>query len=124
MIKYLIPTFTLLILDAIYLYTTSPITGKMIQSIQGSPIKFNILPAIICYAIIVLGLYYFIWKNHRPVKDAFLLGVFTYGVYEFTNMATLKNWIPLIAMLDTLWGGVLFALTTFIFYYIEKQLKL
>jgi len=71
-----------------------------------------------------LGLYYFIWKPHKPVKDAFLLGLFSYGIYEFTNWAIFKDWKPIVVVLDMLWGGTLFALTTFIFYYIENKFKL
>lgn len=124
MIKYIIPTFIILLLDIIYLYTTEPITGKMIKSIQGSPVKIKIIPALICYSVIVFGLYYFIWKDHKPVKDAFLLGIFAYGMYEFSNLAIFNNWTLFVAILDTLWGGTLFALTTFIFYYIEQKMKL
>jgi uncharacterized membrane protein len=124
MIKYIIPTVILLLLDTIYLTSTKSITYPQIKNIQGSLIKLNIWSAILCYITIVLGLYYFIWKNHRPVKDAFLLGLFVYGVYEFTNYAIFKDWILLVVILDIIWGGILFALTTFIFYYIEKKYKL
>ncbi len=37
-----------------------------------------------------------------------------YGVYETTNYALLKNWSILTVFIDTLWGGLLFAFTTYI----------
>ena len=82
MIKYIIPTIIILILDAIYLYTTKPIMEKQIKNIQNSSIKLNMLSVTLCYITIILGLYYFIWKPHKPVKDAFLLGLFSYGIIK------------------------------------------
>jgi len=122
MIKYIVPLVTILILDFIYLSATKPIMGKLIENIQGSPVKLNFLSAILCYITIVLGLYYFIWREHKPVKDAVLLGFFVYGVFEFANMAFFKDWLPIVVVLDILWGGFLFGLTTFIFYYTEKHI--
>jgi uncharacterized membrane protein len=122
MIKYIVPLVTILILDFIYLSATKPIMGKLIENIQGSPVKLNFLSAILCYITIVLGLYYFIWREHKPVKDAVLLGFFVYGVFEFANMAFFTNWLPIVVVLDILWGGFLFGFTTFIFYYTEKHI--
>jgi uncharacterized membrane protein len=48
------------------------------------------------------------------VTDAFLLGIVIYGVYETTNYALFKDWSILTVIIDTLWGGTLFAITTYI----------
>ena len=37
-----------------------------------------------------------------------------YAVYELTNYTLLEKWTLKTVIIDTLWGGVLFALTTFI----------
>jgi uncharacterized membrane protein len=50
------------------------------------------------------------------VLDAFLLGIVIYGVYETTSYALLKKWKLSIVLMDTLWGGVLFGLTTALVY--------
>ena len=60
--------------------------------------------------------YGFIIKDRRHVTDAFLLGVLIYGVYDFTNYATLKKWTLAFSIKDTLWGGTVFTLSTFIIY--------
>ena len=57
---------------------------------------------------------YFIIKPNRSVQDAFLLGLIIYGVFETTNMALFSKWSWLTVLIDTIWGGILFALTTFI----------
>jgi uncharacterized membrane protein len=59
-------------------------------------------------------LYYFIIKDDKSRISAFILGLCTYGVYEFTNLSTLNDWDINMAAIDTLWGGILFALTTHI----------
>jgi uncharacterized membrane protein len=59
---------------------------------------------------------YFIIKNNRSILEAFLFGLVIYGVYDSTNYAMLKKWNPYLAMMDTLWGGVLFATTTAVTY--------
>ncbi len=42
------------------------------------------------------------------------MGAATYAVYDFTNLATLKNYDFSFAVVDTLWGGVLFAIVRFL----------
>jgi uncharacterized membrane protein len=76
----------------------------------------NLTSAILCYFFLVFGLYYFIIKDRRPIIDAFLLGLVIYMVYETTNKAIFKNWTWLTVLLDGVWGGVLFATTTYITY--------
>jgi uncharacterized membrane protein len=87
---------------------------NQVKSVQGSPLKMNFLAAIICYLFLVFGIYYFIIKPKRSVRDAFLLGVVIYSVFELTNLAIFKNWSILTVLLDTLWGGVLFGTTTYL----------
>ena len=59
---------------------------------------------------------YFILKQRRSVMDAFILGIVIYGVYETTTYALLKKWSIQTVMIDTLWGGILFGLTTYLTY--------
>lgn len=104
----------LVLLDSIYLNLISDLFNKQIKNIQGSDIKMNYYGAIIAYIFLILGLYYFIIKQNKSVKDAFLLGLVIYGVYEGTNYALFNNWSECIVIIDTLWGGILFGLTTWI----------
>ena len=110
----------LLILDGITLNILSNFFNKQIIQIQGSPIKMNIIAAIACYVFITILLYYFIVSKARSVKEAFLLGFLSYGIYELTTKALLKGWKWSTVVVDTTWGGVLFALTTLIFYKMKK----
>lgn len=111
----------MLVLDFTYLYLFKDFTLPLLKSIQKAEVTVNIMSALMCYILLVSGLYYFIIKNSASIKDAFLLGVLIYGVYETTNYAFFKDWSLLLVILDTLWGGVLFSTTTFLYYKIAKS---
>ena len=81
---------------------------------QGSTIKMDLLATFFCYIFLIFGLNYFIIKRNHSVLDAFLLGLVIYGVYETTTKALFHKWSWLTVIIDTLWGGILFALTTII----------
>jgi uncharacterized membrane protein len=114
--ELLISTIVLLILDGIYLYLTQKMFADQITNIQRVVMQFKPIGAIICYLLIVAGLNYFIIQRNRSVAEAFLFGIVIYGIYDSTNYATLKKWTAELAIIDTLWGGSLFALTTYITY--------
>jgi len=101
-------------IDFIYLNVMKGYFDNQIKSVQGTPIKMNYLGAAICYILLIIGINYFIIKPRKSVSDAFLLGIVIYGVYETTNYALLKNWSILTVIIDTLWGGLLFAATTYL----------
>lgn len=100
------------VLDGVYLATVGPAFSSLVRTIQGESIRLNIVATVICYALLVVGLYYFIILPRRTPTDAFALGVLVYGVYDTTNLATFRKWKWELAVIDTLWGGVLFATTT------------
>jgi uncharacterized membrane protein len=102
------------VIDFIYLNLIKDFFGKQIKSVQGSEIKVNLLGVALCYIFLIIGINYFIIKPRKSVQDAFLLGLIIYGVYETTNYALFKNWSIVTVIMDTLWGGVLFAITTYI----------
>jgi uncharacterized membrane protein len=103
----------MLALDAVYLSTFSAYFNKVVKQIQGEKIQFNIFGAILCYLLLIYGINYFIIDQKKPLKDAFILGIVIYGVYETTTYAIFKNWTLGAVALDTFWGGILFTLTTY-----------
>ena len=109
-----------ILLDSIYLSFIKNYFDKQIYAIQGSKIKINFIGAILCYLFLIIGINYFIIKPKKSVSDAFLLGIVIYGVYETTNYALLSKWSLLTVIIDTLWGGVLFASTTYIVNMIKR----
>ena len=119
MLQYLLTAIIFVVLDGLYLNLIKDYFNKQIKAIQGSDIKINIIAVGITYVFLIFGINYFIIQKNRPVKDAALLGLVIYAVYEFTNLSLFKNWSYLTAFIDTIWGAVLFGLTTGIVYKIR-----
>ena len=101
-------------IDFLYLNLMKNFFGNQVKNVQGSTLQINLFGFAICYIFLIFGLNYFIIKPKKSVYDAFLFGLVIYGVYETTNYALFKNWSFLTVILDTLWGGLLFAFTTLI----------
>jgi uncharacterized membrane protein len=117
----------LLAIDSIFVYSVSGKYKNMIYNIQSkSHMNINIFGVILSYSMLLLAYYWFIYPdliilkqnnntNITPILiNSFILGIVLYGVYDFTNMAIFKNWNIGLAILDVLWGGILFTLLTYI----------
>jgi uncharacterized membrane protein len=106
-IRNIIPiAFLILVCDAPWLYFTSGQAQKMMQRIQGGApmaIRWEGAPPVyLALAFLVL--------QAQSTMQAFLIGLCTYAVYDFTNYTTLKNYELGFAVADSVWGGVLFTL--------------
>ena len=110
----LISAIIFISIDFIYLNVIKDYFLNQIKLVQGSVPKINYLGVALCYIFLIAGINYFIIKPRKSVNDAFLLGIVIYGVYETTNYALFKNWSIFTVIIDTLWGGLLFAFTTYI----------
>jgi len=105
-------------LDSIYLTSMKTYFDNQVKAVQGSVIQMNLLAAVLCYISLVFGVYYFIIREKKSLLQAFLLGLVIYTVYEFTTWALFKNWKISTVIMDSLWGAILFTLTTAIVYFI------
>jgi uncharacterized membrane protein len=114
----LLSAIVMISLDFVYLTLMKGYFSNQVKAVQGTPLKINYLGAAICYIFLITGLNYFIIKPRKSVSDAFLLGLVIYGVYETTNYALFSNWSIITVIMDTLWGGLLFASTAYI---VEKM---
>ena len=112
----LLPGIIMLVLDVIFLGLNRDMFQLQVAEVQRVVLEVRYLGAVLCYPLLIFALYYFIIKDRRPVIDAMLLGFVIYGVYETTTYALLKKWKLQTMMIDTLWGGILFGLTTMITY--------
>uniref|UniRef100_A0A6C0BC17 DUF2177 family protein n=1 Tax=viral metagenome TaxID=1070528 RepID=A0A6C0BC17_9ZZZZ len=100
------------VIDSLYLFSSKTYFQKQILSVQKGPIQLRIVPTVLCYIALIFGLWYFILREKKSWIQAFLLGIVIYSVYETTNYATLKAWTAKTVIMDTVWGGILFALVT------------
>ncbi len=74
----------------------------------------NWLAAIVFYLLFIIGILVFVvvpGLKTDSLKTTLLLGalfgLITYATYDLTNLATIKEWPVLIAIVDMIWGTVL-----------------
>jgi uncharacterized membrane protein len=118
-----ISAILIVVFDSVYLNMIKGYFGKQVMNVQGEAMKVNVTGAALCYVFLIFGLNYFIIRKRASVTDAFLLGLVIYGVFELTNKALFKNWWYSSVIIDTLWGGILFALVTYTTYWLDKAIK-
>jgi uncharacterized membrane protein len=120
--KLIISSFLLLALDLIWLkgYMGNEYR-KMIRKIQGSDMQVNTIYAIMSYALMIIGLNVFVIPNINrdnlmmdSLKYGFLFGIVLYGFYDFTIGAVLKGWNFKLALIDVLWGGIVYFLASYL----------
>lgn len=76
---------------------------------------FSVLPAVLFYFLYAAGILLFVILPSEGkslgwiVGMGALFGLVSYGVYDLTNLATLRDWPWSIAIMDMLWGAVLTA---------------
>jgi len=85
--------------------------------------------AALFYIIYTLSLAIIILKpaiTNDSIFQAFwtgiIFGIVTYGTYNLTNMATIKDWSSKIVFIDMLWGGFLTGFSSAAGIYLSKNL--
>jgi uncharacterized membrane protein len=114
--KIIISTFILLILDALYIYINKNVFQDTVVTIQRVVMQIKPEGALFVYLLLVIVINYFIIQKNRSPLEAFILGFCIYGIYDGTNYAMFKKWPLNIAIMDAVWGGILFSSTTYITY--------
>ena len=70
----------------------------------------NFIAAGLFYLVFGVGVMVFVLLPHldgawgKTLITAALFGFFTYAVYDFTNLATLRDWPVAITVIDICWG--------------------
>ena len=102
----------MLILDFIWIYLVAGNAfSSVVENIQGSAMKVRPLGAVVAYAAMILLFSKFITKETSGL-DAFLLGFLAYAIFDGTNFALFDKYDMKTAIVDALWGGSLFWLTS------------
>ena len=120
--SFIVSSLLLVLVDSVYLYFIGkPVFDKTVMAIQNSALSVNLAPAVFTYILMAILLNYFIISVNKSPYDAFILGFCAYGIFDFTNMAIFKKYNLRTAIMDTLWGAILFFSVTSITYYIKKS---
>lgn len=130
---FLVVLFSLAILDFIWM---GFVTQKFYVS-QLEPIgrikdgKFEVVywAGFVVYALLALGVVTFVIPRLSvadPLTTAFfyggLFGLVTYGVYDFTNVAILKDWGLLVTAADVAWGVVSVGTATTLGHWVQSNI--
>ncbi len=114
--KIVLPAVLLIFLDACFLSLNKGILNRQIIDVQRVVGNYKITGIVLCYILMVFALCYFIIIPRRPIFDAFLLGIVINGIFETTNYSIFKKWHESMVVIDTLWGGALYGLVTYLTY--------
>ncbi len=100
---------------------------KPIAKIKENSFDVNYLSAGIVYLLLALGVCFFILRsNHlnfiRALGSGAVLGLVTYGVYDFTNHALLAHWPVKMIVLDVTWGIFSCSMVSLFTFYIKGKL--
>jgi uncharacterized membrane protein len=113
-----------LVIDFVYLFMNKNMYSNIIDK---NNIKLQY--GLVAWLIIAFALTFFILSNNnltqtQKIMYAFILGICVNGIYNFTNMTFFSNWNHQILLVDTLWGGILYAIVTFTVLYLRDTYKL
>jgi uncharacterized membrane protein len=79
------------------------------------------------YCFMVAGFLWFVYPQVMMVRSVLnalqygaRFGVVLYGVYQCTNYATLAGWPSTLMIIDTIWGGVVYAAVSAAVYYLRN----
>ncbi len=84
----------------------------------------RMVPALLFYLLFVLGNVFFVTRPilESPTIREFLFrgclyGLVTYGTYDLTNYATVRDWPVSVTILDLLWGVMISFIVSALGYY-------
>ena len=110
---------SIIIISIDYLWIKN-IMSKYYENMFKNEIRLNMISIIITYLIMVISYIIFVLRNESELINnkiiiSFIFGVTLFGVYGFTLNGILKKYSLKVALLETIWGGILFTLTYIIY---------
>lgn len=122
--KIIIVATTMLVFDALWLGVVAPRfyyenLKHLTRGVGKIEVHYGAAAAV--YVLLVVAFVMFLAPQiptsswFEALVKSFVFGLLIYGVYDFTNMATLKDWPLLVSVVDMTWGGVLCTITTVVF---------
>jgi len=124
---YLFTAVTFLAIDAIWLgFIITEFFRSNIGHLMADTVNFPVAAGF--YLLYAAGIVFFAVKpalKKSSLKTALLngalFGFFCYGTYDMTNLATLRDWPAIVAVVDITWGTFLTATSAVIGYYLTRK---
>jgi len=125
---YLLTLAVFLTLDSLWLGIVSKdFYRKQIGWLMNKDFDFRV--AAIFYLLFTVGILFLVLvpaieKNsiNQAVLMGGLLGLCSYGAYDLTNMAVIKNWPLVVTIVDMLWGTVLGASVAGVSFFLKRKI--
>jgi uncharacterized membrane protein len=134
-LKYFIISIVIIFLDIGWISLNLTKYSKEVFKVQKVAMKLRYEHAIIAYIIILFSILYiaipFTQQSIKinsgnkdiPIENKLLyafiyggaVGFSVFGIYNFTSLAIYKDLDVIIAITDTIWGTILYTLSTFIY---------
>jgi uncharacterized membrane protein len=92
--------------------------GSMLR-LDGNSMKPLLSAAAVVYIALIAGVLLFVIPKAAGNALAALgwgalFGIIVYAVYDFTNLSVMANWPLKVTFIDTLWGGFLCGVTSYV----------
>ena len=129
LVTVIVSAVVMLGLDAVYLTSFGDFFQRLVKKIQGNKLTLNVGAAVVTYLAMILVLNVFILQQPKIPENkkymlAWVLGLCVYLVFDGTNLAIFQGWTWKALMLDSIWGSLLFLVTTLVTVKFVKALKL
>jgi uncharacterized membrane protein len=114
----------MMFLDTCYLFFAKPLYENQVVTIQRVALQVKPLGALAAYITMAVGLWFFVLQN--PTANVYLkamiLAFAVFGTYNATSYAILKKFRASLAVMDTIWGMLMFTAASFLFLQIKRAL--
>lgn len=112
------------VLDALWL---GVIAREFYQGHIGAAFEFHPIPAVMFYLMYGVAILVFASGGNADKWQSValygaLFGFFAYATYDLTNMATLKHWPTIMAIVDVAWGTFITATSATLGWLIARSL--
>ena len=116
------------VIDLIWLLVMNSRFYKVqLSELMAEKVKW--IPAILFYLLFIVGVLLLVVLpavDHGTWLSALLLGgllgMISYGTYDLTNLASIRNWPLKVSIVDIIWGTVLSAVVTTASFFIALAL--
>ena len=128
---YLICIVTFMLIDEPYLYINADLYKKITNSISGKDYTKRYYSAVLVYVALALGIIVLVLPRlninanttlqsriNNSILYGGIFGLASYATFDFTMHFMFDKWNLSVSIMDSLWGGILCALVTFIISYL------
>ena len=127
LIAYLSTTVIFLAIDALWLgIVAKNFYAEQLGDLLAKNIKFQI--AAVFYLVYTVGIVVFAIAPALEAEKIILalgygalFGFLAYGTYDFTNMATIRDWPTIVSVVDIIWGTFITSVSASLGYLITRQ---